>query len=651
MPPPGNGVEWYTGMPGDLVAFGEFTADGVEDIVVTDGKEVKVLAYKRADKEMTYEPRMSFDPQLDSGSKLQSVIPVDLDFNGQTDLLLVVLQNQGSRMTSKYSFIKCICHQVGDNFDVICQQAVDGGWVEPLLVDVNLDGYPDLIGEAGSPPTRTVWINGKASLDATPWSDLFPGKSVRPLARPHSSATVDLNGDCQPDLVFTTAHEADGAGSVSFDPAFLEIWVANSSIDGSSHAPFTFDREIALPAGAGQVSWADINADGTMDLVVPVCGDRDTGTFECRRDAAIFSALNHQVPMCQNSLQWTQTCRRSTELCTARGFAFAKHEDKDGEIKETVDVDWHVDRINATRGVFDGNWREPGHLAMGDTDANGYVDLAMVLKDSSGFQHACVLRNCPCKGECQNDIPSSEYGECRKFEPALRENGDDACFPREPNTVLTTATFADPASTQGVHLLLWARNTGKEDQGKYIGYKIDADQESKDHYHILGTAMSGICARAECLGTATGQNYPGPSFKITVTDVNGHKKPRQASMLSQSAYHPLLLPSVYFGLGRTNNYVEEFYLGMPVRASNPVRMWVSIIPNTAVVAMPNPRGDPEEWTLDLVVSPSTQMPLVFTSVLGMLIAVGMIILFLERRERMEDQRKQQTQFYVHFVNA
>ena len=53
--------------------------------------------------------------------------------------------------------------------------------------------------------------------------------------------------------VFTTAHEADGAGSVSFDPAFLEIWVANSSIDGSSHAPFTFDREIALPAGAGQV--------------------------------------------------------------------------------------------------------------------------------------------------------------------------------------------------------------------------------------------------------------------------------------------------------------------------------------------------------------------------------------------------------------
>ena len=33
------------------------------------------------------------------------------------------------------------------------------------------------------------------------------------------------------------------------------------------------------------------------------------------------------------------------------------------------------------------------------------------------------------------------------------------------------------------------------------------------------------------------------------------------------------------------------------------------------------------------------------------VEVGMIILFLERRERMEDQRKQQTQFYVHFVNA
>jgi integrin alpha FG-GAP repeat containing protein 1 len=290
---------------------------------------------------------------------------------------------------------------------------------------------------------------------------------------------------------------------------------------------------------------------------------------------------------------------------------------------------------------------------MGDVDANGYVDIAMILEDPNGVQHACVLRNCPCKdnGQCDNSIPSSAYGECRKFEPASNQLGSEACYKRAPNTALTAATFADPGSTQGVHLLVWARNTGEEDKGQFTGYKIDPDQESKDHYHIHATAMSGICARAECPGTATGQNYPGPSFKITVTDVNGQKKPRQANMLSQSAYHPLLLPSVYFGLGRTNNYVEEFYLGMPVRASNPVRMWVSIIPNTAVVAIPNPRADPEGWTLDLVVSPSTQMPLVFTSVLGMLIAVGMIILFLERRERMEDQRKQQTQFYVHFVNA
>ena len=59
-------------------------------MLTNSGVFVKVLAYKRADKEMTYEPRISFDPQLDSGSKLQSVIPVDLDFNGQTDLLLVV---------------------------------------------------------------------------------------------------------------------------------------------------------------------------------------------------------------------------------------------------------------------------------------------------------------------------------------------------------------------------------------------------------------------------------------------------------------------------------------------------------------------------------------------------------------------------------
>ena len=52
-----------------------------------------------------------------------------------------------------------------------------------------------------------------------------------------------------------------------------------------------------------------------------------------------------------------------------------------------------------------------------------------------------------------NQICENKSEICRKFWILWKLfTGvlSEACFPREPNTVLTTATFADPASTQGV---------------------------------------------------------------------------------------------------------------------------------------------------------------------------------------------------------
>lgn len=34
--------------------------------------------------------------------------------------------------------------------------------------------------------------------------------------------------------------------------------------------------------------------------------------------------------------------------------------------------------------------------------------------------------------------------------------------------------------------------------------------------------------------------------------------------MAQSAHAPLTLPFELFGLGQTNNYVEEFFLGLPL---------------------------------------------------------------------------------------
>lgn len=52
----------------------------------------------------------------------------------------------------------------------------------------------------------------------------------------------------------------------------------------------------------------------------------------------------------------------------------------------------------------------------------------------------------------------------------------------------------------------------------------------------------------------------GPTYKISVTDLNGVKSPRTATQLSQSAYTPLALPFAFFGYTSIVYYVFDIYV-------------------------------------------------------------------------------------------
>jgi hypothetical protein len=53
-----------------------------------------------------------------------------------------------------------------------------------------------------------------------------------------------------------------------------------------------------------------------------------------------------------------------------------------------------------------------------------------------------------------------------------------------------------------------------------------------------------------------GASAPGATFKFTVLDSAGKRVATQVSQLAQAAYDTMQTPYSYFGLGRTNNYVE-----------------------------------------------------------------------------------------------
>jgi integrin alpha FG-GAP repeat containing protein 1 len=110
--------------------------------------------------------------------------------------------------------------------------------------------------------------------------------------------------------------------------------------------------------------------------------------------------------------------------------------------------------------------------------------------------------------------------------------------------------------------------------------------------------------------------------------------------LPQSAYSPLQPPFNYLGIGRTNNYIEDFYVGLTLLQGSWSNRWVALIPNSQLIAWPYKPSDPSTWSLELFISPSTSLVLVSGAMLVILAFLGLVILHYHRLEVKEDIKEQ-----------
>jgi len=169
-----------------------------------------------------------------------------------------------------------------------------------------------------------------------------------------------------------------------------------------------------------------------------------------------------------------------------------------------------------------------------------------------------------------------------------------------------------------------------------------------DAFFLKAVGLNGVCT-AWCSGSTSfpdpkpyGVNFRGGMFKFTITDLNGQTHLAIGAQLSQSAYLSLNTPYILFGLGRTSNYIEQFFYGVPL--NNPVhyQFWTgSTIPNSQVVAIPYKPADPTGWTLELYANPSGVMFWVIIAVLVSVIILTTAIYILYRREKQEDEKHKQ----------
>lgn len=119
---------------------------------------------------------------------------------------------------------------------------------------------------------------------------------------------------------------------------------------------------------------------------------------------------------------------------------------------------------------------------------------------------------------------------------------------------------------------------------------------------------------------------------------------RSVGQLPQTSYRSLLTPYSYFGLGRTNNYVESLFVGSTRRQREHYLAMEGVIPNSQVVIIPwqggdkqgaenGKRGDPATWQKELYLHPGEWIPWVTVVLVTAIVMLAGLVFVLHLNER------------------
>lgn len=209
------------------------------------------------------------------------------------------------------------------------------------------------------------------------------------------------------------------------------------------------------------------------------------------------------------------------------------------------------------------------------------------------------------------------------------------------------ATFFDIYEDGILDMLILSQAEGKKD---LMIHALKNNFEA-DAYFVKVMVLSGLCSNA-CPGKPFGVNQPGPYVMYTTVDSNGYLKNASAGQLSQSAHFSLQLPYTVLGLGRSANFLDHLFVGIPRQPGETdtrKQEWTAIIPNSQLIVIPFPHNTPRSWSAKLYLTPSNSVLLTAIALIGVCVFILVIIGILHWKEKKADDReKRQEAHRFHF---
>ncbi|CAG9864989.1 unnamed protein product [Phyllotreta striolata] len=566
------------GVTEDLpAAFGDFNSDELTDVFVLndDGYSVEILL---ANEE---EPLLRKSPNLKCSYRkhehtITSVVPGDFDGDALMDVLVTaVYKPTGERNYSIDSRITYVYVNWGGARYLNCTyEPLVKMLGEPLAIDYDQNMIIDLFGE-NTHERRAFWVFNKNRTKPTEIEMRHNKRPMTNLRRPHAHAFLDLNHDYMADLFITTNDN-------------FEIWHGNEEADLLS-PHFVYNMTIPLPlngtdAVIGQSLFIDVELKGKVDLVTPVCYDK-----ECKNSALMLYSMAEK--------QWMNL---------------------QVNFKDDLTNVWKFYQKNGSK------YTDVITLRSGDFNLDGFPDLLATLspiQGSNALPQSFLLENVPCQtcGALKRTY-SVQWNSLNPF-----RNG----------TVM--ASFFDFYQDGILDCIIVTFNGH---QYRTAAFKNSLDYDAN---FIKVMVLTGLTNKNDPMANGRvgkkrrtyGTNLPGPSISYKTITQEGNIRHGLSCQLPQSAHFSLNLPYTIFGLGRTPNFVDKVTVGL----SNHSKSWTQIIPNSQMVVIPWPPNEPSRWKAQLFVTPSK---LILMSVAALTTVCGLITVIigvLHWKERQEDKKE------------
>lgn len=446
-------------------------------------------------------------------------------------------------------------------------------------------------------------------------------RACRP-ARPQSHAFADFNGDGFADLLLTCQGQ-DGGHFLQLLTSAAEA----SSPSGGAAAAVRYEvaQEIRLPPGHGPISVADFNADGALDIAFAVCDP----PADCSRRNEIHVLFNQQRPFCSRSGE--QNCKKLGQMMEAdESFGFTSESSAAAVVVDLNRV-FGSDRYRVQTATPAG---APIHLAAGDFDVNGFLDLLVVVRDEvDGTNRVMLLENVPLQGRLRT------FAHVTKGTAALQQISG-----------ATAAAFVNFYQDGPPDVVVnYNRDGSNRPSVQFVqnGFVQDA-------FFLRTETLNGVCP-GPCMAVAQstaprpyGASFPGPTVKFSFTDFDGSLRIRLGAQLPQSGHNRLTAPFSFFGLGRTNNFVELLTVRTPARAQPNLASKAGLVPNSDLIINPPHADSPHNFHFELHILPAKYFLWVLMSIGSAMLVLGALTAYFKWREVREDQEERRKA--IHSIN-